>query len=47
MVDFFDVEVSTLIIGKTNFLNFGVRKKGKMLADANVADRLYQRAMGI
>ncbi len=46
MVDFFDVEVSTINNWKTNFLNLESVKKEKMLADANVADRLYQRAMG-
>ena len=47
MADFFNVEVSTLNNWKNEFPEFLESiKKGKMLADANVADRLYQRAMG-
>lgn len=47
MADFFDVEVSTINNWKNEFPEFLESiKKGKMLADANVADRLYQRAMG-
>ncbi len=47
MADFFDVETSTINNWKNEFPEFLESiKKGKMLADANVADRLYQRAMG-
>ena len=47
MADFFNVEVSTLNNWKSEFPEFLESiKKGKMLADANVASRLYQRAMG-
>nr|DAS81760.1 MAG TPA: terminase small subunit [Caudoviricetes sp.] len=47
MADFFNVEVSTINNWKNEFPEFLESiKKGKMLADANVADRLYQRAMG-
>lgn len=47
MADFFNVDVSTLNNWKNEFPEFLESiKKGKMLADANVASRLYQRAMG-
>ena len=47
MADFFEIAESTLNEWKREFLEFSESiKKGKMLADANVADRLYQRAMG-
>ena len=47
MADFFDVDVSTINNWKNEFPEFLESvKRGKMLADANVADRLYQRAMG-
>ena len=47
IADFFDVDVSTINNWKNEFPEFLESvKKGKMLADANVADRLYQRAMG-
>jgi hypothetical protein len=47
IADFFDVEESTINnwkIAHPEFLES--MKKGKTLADANVADRLYQRAIG-
>lgn len=47
MANFFDVDESTINNWKNEFPEFLESiKKGKMLADANVADRLYQRAMG-
>lgn len=47
MADFFDVDETTINRWKHDFPDFCESvKKGKMLADANVADRLYQRAMG-
>lgn len=47
MADFFDVDEATINRWKLEFPEFCESiKKGKMLADANVADRLYQRAMG-
>lgn len=47
LADFFDVEESTINnwkIAQPEFLES--IKKGKTMADANVADRLYQRAIG-
>lgn len=45
--DFFDVSEQTINAWKTAFPEFLESiKKGKAQADANVADRLYQRAMG-
>lgn len=47
IADFFGVAESTLNLWKTKEAGFSESlKKGKTLADANVADRLYQRAMG-
>ena len=47
MADFFDVDEATINRWKLDFPEFcEALKKGKMFADANVADRLYQRAMG-
>lgn len=47
MADFFDVDERTINNWKEEFPEFFQSiKKGKLLADANVADRLYQRAMG-
>lgn len=47
LADFFDVEESTINNWKVSFPEFLESiKKGKMQADANVADRLYQRACG-
>jgi len=43
----FDIAVSTLNLWKVDHSEFSESvKKGKDYADANVADRLYQRAMG-
>lgn len=47
MGDFFNVSETTINNWKTAYPEFLVSiKGGKMLADSNVADRLYQRAMG-
>lgn len=47
IADFFVIAESTLNLWKNAHPEFMESiKKGKMLADANVADRLYQRAMG-
>lgn len=47
MADFFGVAESTIYAWKLAEPEFSEAiKKGKLLADANVADRLYQRAMG-
>lgn len=47
MADFFDVDEATINRWKLDFPEFCESlKKGKMFADANIADRLYQRAMG-
>ena len=47
MADFFEVDEATINRWKNEFSEFCESiKKGKLLADANVADRLYQRAMG-
>ncbi|WP_336704404.1 terminase [Chryseobacterium indologenes] len=45
--DFFDVTETTINNWKINYAEFFESiKKGKQIADANVADRLYQRALG-
>lgn len=45
--DFFDVDERTINNWKTEYPEFFQSiKKGKILADANVAERLYQRAIG-
>jgi hypothetical protein len=47
LADFFDVVEDTINEWKKVHPDFSVSiKKGKMLADANVAGRLYERAMG-
>jgi transcriptional regulator with XRE-family HTH domain len=47
MADFFDVSESTLNLWKLEQKEFSESiKRGKSFADANVADRLYQRATG-
>jgi hypothetical protein len=47
IADFFGVAESTLNLWKQRHPEFSESiKRGKVLADANVADRLYQRAMG-
>lgn len=47
IADFFDVDVSTINNWKQSHPEFFESiKKGKILADSNVADRLYQRALG-
>lgn len=47
IADFFNVAESTVNLWKKNHKEFSESiKRGKTLADANVADRLYQRAMG-
>lgn len=47
MADFFEVDERTINNWKTDHPEFFQSiKKGKTLADANVADRLYQRALG-
>lgn len=47
IADFFEVDERTITNWKTEHPEFFLSiKKGKTLADANVADRLYQRAMG-
>lgn len=47
LADFFEVEESTINNWKNEKNEFlESLKKGKALADANVADRLYQRALG-
>lgn len=47
LADFFEVAESTLNLWKLEHDEFSESiKKGKSQADANVADRLYQRAMG-
>ncbi len=47
LADFFDVVESTINAWKLDYPEFSESiKRGKTLADANVADRLYQRAMG-
>jgi hypothetical protein len=47
IADFFEVDVSTINNWKISHPEFFESiKKGKILADSNVADRLYQRALG-
>lgn len=47
IADFFEVSESTINLWKLNHPEFSESiKKGKQVADANVADRLYQRALG-
>lgn len=47
LADFFEVNVDTIHEWKKTKTSFSdAIKKGKQFADANVADRLYQRAMG-
>jgi len=47
LADFFECSVSTLNLWKKEHKEFSLSiTAGKMLADANVAERLYQRAMG-
>lgn len=47
LADFFEVAESTLNLWKLEHADFSESiKKGKSQADADVADRLYQRAMG-
>lgn len=47
LASFFEVAESTIYEWKTNHKSFSESiKRGKELADANVASRLYERAMG-
>ncbi|MDG6346377.1 helix-turn-helix domain-containing protein [Glaesserella parasuis] len=47
IADFFDVDEATINRWKLEHSDFCESiKKGKMLADANVAERLYKRALG-
>jgi hypothetical protein len=47
IADFFEVDVSTINNWKIDYPHFFESiKKGKILADSNVAERLYQRALG-
>lgn len=47
LANFFEVEESTINKWKLDFPAFSESiKAGKEVADANIADRLYQRAMG-
>lgn len=47
IADFFNVDVSTINNWKIAHIEFFESiKKGKLMADSNVAERLYQRAMG-
>lgn len=47
LADFFEVTEQTVNNWKSDYPDFFESiKKGKILADSNVADRLYQRAMG-
>ena len=47
MADFFNVDVATLYRWKNEFPEFcDAINAGKIFADANVASRLYERAMG-
>jgi hypothetical protein len=47
LADFFEVDVSTINNWKIDYPQFFESiKKGKILADSNVAERLYQRALG-
>ncbi|THF91722.1 terminase, partial [Escherichia coli] len=47
LADFFEVSESTINKWKLDYPKFSESiKKGKAVADAEVSDRLYQRAMG-
>lgn len=47
IADFFEVALSTIGEWKNEFPEFSDSiKKGKILADSNIAERLYQRAFG-
>ena len=47
LADFFDVVEDTINKWKKRYENFSVSiKRGKTIADSNVADKLYQRALG-
>lgn len=47
IADFLEIAESTLNEWKLKYPDFSESiKRGKLIADANVADRLYQRAMG-
>lgn len=47
LADFFEVSESTINKWKLDYPEFSESiKKGKAVADAEVSDRLYQRAMG-
>lgn len=47
LADFFEVCIDTITEWKNRYEEFSASvKRGKSQADANVADRLYQRAMG-
>lgn len=47
LADFFEVSESTINLWKKEYPKFSESiKKGKSLADAHVADKLYQRATG-
>ncbi|EEY5875055.1 terminase [Escherichia coli] len=47
LADFFEVSESTINKWKLDYPKFSESiKKGKVVADAEVSDRLYQRAMG-
>ncbi len=47
MANFFEVAESTINLWKKDYPQFSESiKKGKQVADGNVADRLYQRALG-
>lgn len=47
LADFFEVHVSTIYEWQANHKTFSdALKSGKMMADAEVADKLYHRALG-
>lgn len=47
MADFLNIVTSTFYLWKDEYPSFSESiKRGKIIADSNVADRLYQRAMG-
>lgn len=47
LADFFEVATSTINLWKETYPKFSEAiKKGKVVADAEVAERLYERAMG-
>lgn len=47
LADFFGVSESTINLWKLSHESFSESiRKGKIMADANISDRLYQRAMG-